>query len=111
MQGHCLMPIHPLSHASASVGVSRTSTWWTFRWTAHHEGHCSKFSSMCVACACLRLTDVELLDNLLLLLLAGHDTSSSTLTLAMANLQQHPEVRLQRGGGLHQLSQCQLSEL
>lgn len=34
-----------------------------------------------------RLTDAELGDNLLLILLAGHDTSSTTLTNTMANLQ------------------------
>lgn len=39
-----------------------------------------------------RLTDAELLDNLLMLLVAGHDTTSSALTLAMANMQQHPQV-------------------
>lgn len=39
-----------------------------------------------------RLTDSELGDNLLLLMLAGHDTSSTTLTSVMANLQDHPEA-------------------
>lgn len=34
-----------------------------------------------------KLTDEELGDNLLLILLAGHDTSSTTLTNAMAHLQ------------------------
>lgn len=34
-----------------------------------------------------KLTDTELGDNLLLILLAGHDTSSTTLTSAMANIQ------------------------
>eukprot|EP00878_Enallax_costatus_P002591 GHUV01002773.1.p1 GENE.GHUV01002773.1~~GHUV01002773.1.p1 ORF type:complete len:523 (+),score=179.47 GHUV01002773.1:316-1884(+) len=38
------------------------------------------------------LTDAELGDNLLLILLAGHDTSSTTLTNTMANLQGHPHV-------------------
>ncbi|KAF6255323.1 cytochrome P450 [Scenedesmus sp. NREL 46B-D3] len=37
-----------------------------------------------------RLTDVEITDNLLLVLLAGFDTSSTTLTAVLANLQQHP---------------------
>lgn len=37
-----------------------------------------------------RLSDQELADNLLVLLLAGHDTSSATLTLALANLQARP---------------------
>jgi hypothetical protein len=39
-----------------------------------------------------RLTDEQICENILLLLLAGHDTSSTTLTLAMSNLQNHPEV-------------------
>eukprot|EP00775_Hariotina_reticulata_P013035 gene13035-13164_t len=38
------------------------------------------------------LTDEQICENILLLLLAGHDTSSTTLTLAMSNLQDHPEV-------------------
>ncbi|WIA16755.1 hypothetical protein OEZ85_013407 [Tetradesmus obliquus] len=42
-----------------------------------------------------RLTDQEITHNLLLVLLAGHDTSSTTLTRALANLQDHPRV-LQR---------------
>jgi hypothetical protein len=66
-------------------------------------------SSMCVVVRCSRLTDVELLDNLLLLLVAGHDTSSSTLTLALANLQQHPEVRRGAGEGGSTSAWCQLS--
>lgn len=41
-----------------------------------------------------RLTDAELGDNLLLILLAGHDTSSTTLTSAMANLQVYNSKRL-----------------
>ncbi|KAF6258855.1 cytochrome P450 [Scenedesmus sp. NREL 46B-D3] len=39
-----------------------------------------------------RLTDEQLGDNLLLIMLAGHDTSSTTLTNVMANLQSHPHV-------------------
>lgn len=39
-----------------------------------------------------RLTDAELGDNLLLVLLAGHDTSSTTLTHVLAELQRHPRV-------------------
>lgn len=39
-----------------------------------------------------RLTDVEITSNLLLVLLAGHDTSSTTLTRCLSNLQDHPEV-------------------
>jgi cytochrome P450 len=38
------------------------------------------------------LTDEELTDNLLLLLLAGHDTSSTSLTNCLALLQDHPGV-------------------
>jgi hypothetical protein len=34
-----------------------------------------------------RLTDEQLGDNLLLIMLAGHDTSSTTLTNVMASLQ------------------------
>jgi hypothetical protein len=37
--------------------------------------------------ACCRLTDQEITHNLLLVLLAGHDTSSTTLARAMSNLQ------------------------
>eukprot|EP00878_Enallax_costatus_P032359 GHUV01035559.1.p1 GENE.GHUV01035559.1~~GHUV01035559.1.p1 ORF type:complete len:428 (+),score=123.78 GHUV01035559.1:560-1843(+) len=40
-----------------------------------------------------RLSDVELCDNLMLLLFAGHDTSSNTLINALALIQQHPEVK------------------
>ena len=40
--------------------------------------------------AACRLIDVEITDNLLLVLLAGFDTSSTTLTAVLANLQQHP---------------------
>eukprot|EP00877_Chromochloris_zofingiensis_P005472 jgi/Chrzof1/14926/Cz09g21020.t1 len=39
-----------------------------------------------------RLLDDEICENLLLLLFAGHDTSSVTLTQALANIQEHPEV-------------------
>lgn len=39
-----------------------------------------------------RLQDDEICDNLLLLLFAGHDTSSVTLTQALANIHEHPEV-------------------
>eukprot|EP00882_Tetradesmus_deserticola_P020829 GHRQ01022513.1.p1 GENE.GHRQ01022513.1~~GHRQ01022513.1.p1 ORF type:complete len:200 (+),score=77.64 GHRQ01022513.1:33-632(+) len=39
-----------------------------------------------------RLTDEQLGDNLLLIMLAGHDTSSTTLTNVMANLHNHPHV-------------------
>jgi cytochrome P450 len=35
---------------------------------------------------------VEITDNLLLVLLAGFDTSSTTLTAVLANLQQHPQA-------------------
>ncbi|KAF8055110.1 CYP716B1 [Scenedesmus sp. PABB004] len=41
------------------------------------------------------LSDVELGDNLLLVLLAGHDTSSTTLTNVLVNLQDHPEAMAQ----------------
>lgn len=34
-----------------------------------------------------RLTDAQINDNVLLLLLAGHDTSSTTLTQCFSNLQ------------------------
>jgi hypothetical protein len=39
-----------------------------------------------------RLTDSELTDNLLLLMLAGHDTSSTTLTNVMAHVQDNRRV-------------------
>lgn len=39
-----------------------------------------------------RLTDAEITDNVLLLLLAGHDTSSTTLTQCFSNLQDCPHV-------------------
>uniref|UniRef100_A0A383WDQ0 Cytochrome P450 n=1 Tax=Tetradesmus obliquus TaxID=3088 RepID=A0A383WDQ0_TETOB len=39
-----------------------------------------------------RLTDAQLGDNLLLIMLAGHDTSSTTLTNVMADLQSNPRV-------------------
>lgn len=39
-----------------------------------------------------RLTDAQITDNVLLLLLAGHDTSSTTLTQCFSNLQDHPQV-------------------
>ena len=39
-----------------------------------------------------RLSDDQINDNLLLVLLAGHDTSSTTLTHVMDQLQQHPEA-------------------
>jgi cytochrome P450 len=38
------------------------------------------------------LTDNQITDNVLLLLLAGHDTSSTTLTKCFSNLQDHPAV-------------------
>jgi hypothetical protein len=53
-----------------------------------HSTHVSILPSV-LLCAC-RLTDVEITDNLLLVLLAGFDTSSTTLTAVLANLQQHP---------------------
>jgi hypothetical protein len=39
-----------------------------------------------------RLTDIEITENILLLLLAGHDTSSTTLTRLLSVLHEHPEV-------------------
>jgi hypothetical protein len=39
-----------------------------------------------------RLTDTEISSNLLLVLLAGHDTSSTTLTRCLSNLFDHPWV-------------------
>lgn len=39
-----------------------------------------------------RLTGNQITDNVLLLLLAGHDTSSTTLTKCFSNLQDHPAV-------------------
>ena len=39
-----------------------------------------------------RLTDQEICDNMLLLLVAGHDTSSTTLTRCMSNLKDYPGV-------------------
>lgn len=42
--------------------------------------------------ACCRLTDIEISSNLLLVLLAGHDTSSTTLTRCLSNLHDHPWV-------------------
>ena len=38
------------------------------------------------------MTDAQITDNVLLLLLAGHDTSSTTLTQCFSNLQDHPQV-------------------
>lgn len=43
-------------------------------------------------CPGCRLTDSEICQNLLLVLLAGHDTSSTTLTRCMSNLQDSPGV-------------------
>jgi cytochrome P450 len=40
----------------------------------------------------LRLSDQEITHNLLLVLLAGHDTSATTLTRCLSNLQDHPRV-------------------
>ncbi|WIA10314.1 hypothetical protein OEZ85_010506 [Tetradesmus obliquus] len=42
-----------------------------------------------------RLSEVELCDNLMLLILAGHDTSSVTLTNILANLHNHPAAMQQ----------------
>jgi hypothetical protein len=39
-----------------------------------------------------RLTDAEITSNILLVLLAGHDTSSTTLTRCLSNLHDHPWV-------------------
>jgi cytochrome P450 len=39
-----------------------------------------------------RLSDAEIVDNIVILLVAGQDTSSSTLTKVFANLQEHPAV-------------------
>jgi hypothetical protein len=38
------------------------------------------------------LTDIEITENILLLLLAGHDTSSTTLTRMLSVLHEHPHV-------------------
>lgn len=59
----------------------------------------------CLFCRCccvlpVRLTDAELTDNLLLLLLAGHDTSSTSLTNALSLLHDNP-------GAMEQLRQEQ----
>jgi cytochrome P450 len=37
-----------------------------------------------------RLSNSQICDNILLMLFAGHDTSSTTLTLCLSNLQDHP---------------------
>jgi cytochrome P450 len=58
-------------------------------------------ASCVLLCHC-RLTEVEITDNLLLVLLAGFDTSSTTLTAVLANLQQHPAAVEQ----LHQEQQA-----
>jgi cytochrome P450 len=39
-----------------------------------------------------RLTDLEITENILLLLLAGHDTSSTTLTRLLSVLHDNPDV-------------------
>jgi cytochrome P450 len=41
------------------------------------------------------LTDGQICDNILLMLFAGHDTSSSTLTHCLNNLQDHPAAMQQ----------------
>lgn len=46
---------------------------------------------LCTAVLC-RLTDLEITENILLLLLAGHDTSSTTLTRLLSVLHDTPEV-------------------
>ena len=46
---------------------------------------------------CLRLSDAEIGDNLLSLMFAGHDTTSSALTTTLYCLQKNPEVG--HGGG------------
>lgn len=46
---------------------------------------------MSVPLSC-RLSDSQITDNILLLLLADHDTSSIALTQCFSNLQDHPEV-------------------
>lgn len=43
----------------------------------------------CLFLSC-RLTDSQIKDNILLLLFAGHETSSSALTLCFSNLQDNP---------------------
>jgi cytochrome P450 len=47
---------------------------------------------MFLQCVMCRLTDIEITENILLLLLAGHDTSSTTLTRLLSVLHEHPEV-------------------
>jgi hypothetical protein len=69
--------------------------------------HCpvaALLSSLCdcldllLLCSCFpvfikpSLTDAQICDNVLLLLLAGHDTSSTTLTQCFSNLQDSPHV-------------------
>jgi cytochrome P450 len=49
--------------------------------------HKSAHSALLLLLLLCRLTDEQLGDNLLLIMLAGHDTSSTTLTNVMANLQ------------------------
>jgi cytochrome P450 len=67
-----------LANASTPAGTS------THRVPTQYEN-----ASCVLICPC-RLTDVEITDNLLLVLLAGFDTSSTTLTAVLAKLQQHP---------------------
>jgi cytochrome P450 len=55
----------------------------------HIHAHTTQYDFASCMLLC-RLTDVEITDNLLLVLLAGFDTSSTTLTAVLANLQQHP---------------------
>ena len=49
-------------------------------------------SSDCLHAFSCRLTDSQITDNILLLLLAGHDTSATALTQCFSNLQDHPDV-------------------
>lgn len=54
-------------------------------------GICADFGA-CLPPALPRLTDEQISSNLLLVLLAGHDTSSTTLTRCLSNMFDHPWV-------------------
>lgn len=81
--------------------VAHLTPWAVLMLSATLESHSMPFrnqrpnAQLLFAAAAMhthRLTDSQITDNILLLLFAGHDTSSTTLTQCLSNLQDCPEV-------------------
>lgn len=70
------------------------STWCMTYHSIVFQSRLFKCPCMTLDCLC-RLTDAEITDNILLLLHAGHETSSIALSRMISDLADHPEAMQQ----------------